>query len=437
MRPCKHQPPHPTCHVCWCCRDLTDPVNKLRREKWSEPEPNSPAGLNPNRYIRRPCKHLGESTGEEVQCAQCGQYEKKVGVYACTLWKECTVDKVGRRVNEENIAKYLPNCKTCKQYDPVKNTNLTTNEFIPGESDPIPTQPNQSPSWAHFPAIAKEHNNALKELLHREFKGPNQAEGQGLILCGGTKYWPMLMLSLKMFRDVSSLPVQIWHKGDDEPVPVQDLEGIPNVSVHSVWDTTPRPRIVKFFEVKTHALIHCGWEQVFYLDADAYLIRDPAPLFKLVKEAGFVYWPSYPSSGQKELWKWVDVQNNGMPNIQGGQYLIDRVKCWRELVLTYWMDQHSDYFYQHYQSNDEDSWRVAFSATRNACYCIDEMNWQEVAWLCAYQKQTYVIHRCGGKFWLHSKPRLSVILPKEQEVAKHLLTLNFDRYKNVVEAANG
>ncbi len=431
MRPCKHHPPHPTCYVCRCCADLTDPVNKLRREKWGEPEPNSPAGLSPNRYVRKPCKHLGEKINEEVQCAQCGGYHLTVPVHTCGLWKECTVDKIGRRINSENIAKYLPNCKTCKQYNPEPMEDVTS-EFIPGEKDPIQTQPNQNLGWAHFPVTIKEHNLALKELLNRKLKGPEKAEGRGVILCGGAAYWPMLMLSLKMLRDVSNLPVQIWHKGDDEPIPMQDLEGIPNVSVHSVWDTKPRPRIVNYFEVKTHALIHCGWEEVFYLDADAYLVRDPSPLFKLVKEVGFVYWPSDACTSQKALWKYVpEVISNGMPGVQGGQYLLDRKKCWKELVLSYWMDQHSDFFYQHYQSNDEDSWRVSFSATRNACHCVRDIKWQGPAWLCNYQNQTYVIHRCGGKLWLHEKPRFHYDLPKEQEVVKHLSTLGFDRYSEV------
>jgi len=444
MRPCRHNPSNTTCKICWRCQDLSDPVNKLYRDRWGEPEPDSPLAIQSLRTGRRKCKHLGDPTGEMVGCGQCGASEKtKLKVFKCELWQECTPDTVGRRV-VDGKANYLPNCKTCKQYDPGDVPD-TTSDFAPNEKDPLDVrsaQPGASRNlqeWlAYSPTSIREHNLAFKELLQRDFKPPTKAEGRGLILCGGERYWPMLLLSLKMFRDVCDLPVQVWHRGDDEPIPYQDLDGIPNVTVHDAYATTPRPRL--FYDgnntdwvhtIKTHALVHCGWEQALYLDADAYILRDPTPLFNLLDQTGFVYWPSRTSSGQKNLWNFVDVKSNGMPNVQGGQYLIDRKRLWRELLLTYWQDQHADYFYRYYQSNDEDSWRVTFSATRTPCHCIDEMEWREVAWLCKLDKQDFIAHRCGSKLWLHSQPSYHPRLPREGRVFEILAQMGFDRYSIV------
>src|SRR5205807_2052076 len=142
-------------------------------------------------------------------------------------------------------------------------------ELLPGINDPISAPPvrNAPKDWAQSAPIFYRHMTALKELAARTFTPPVNLQGDGVIICGGAKFWPMVCLSVRMLREVSDLPVQIWHRSD-EAVQPDGLSGVKGVTFRNTAHVRPLPRIYTLgmmgagWVIKTTAIAHCGFRRV-------------------------------------------------------------------------------------------------------------------------------------------------------------------------------
>ncbi len=289
--------------------------------------------------------------------------------------------------------------------------------------DPLPASP-LTPvpkDWAHRDEVRAAHISALDELA-RGTMPRLEGHGSGVVLVGGGRYWPGCVVAVKMLREFSDLPVQIWHRGSAEPVKVSDLDGITGVEVK---DSTKVPyRILGGWEAKTLAILHCGWEKVLYLDADAYNVADPAPLFDLVSETNpFVYWQDLPHTEGDVKWPSMGLTGDGKPpQVQGGQLVIHRPGFSRELLLAHWMNQHSDYFYSH-QYGDQDAYRVALVLTCGPYQCLGPASWRSKAFVCSHDDVPYIVHRCKAKFFLDKEVVALPQLPGEDRALAHFARL--------------
>lgn len=316
------------------------------------------------------------------------------------------------------------------------------NEFFPGVIDPI-QEPEQSPvteGWAHFPHVKQRHLDALSSLIHAPLPTPRIEADQGMVIVGGGKFLEGMVIAARMLREVgSTMPIQIWHRGDLEPIRDGAFDGIGGVTIidslrHA--ESIGGARIMRGWEQKLHALVHCNFRQILYLDADAYVVDNPAPLMKLLDRSPFVFWADLAGNYATVKWSncWPDGENN-VPAIQGGQLAIDREKAWRTLILAHWMNQHSDYYYSH-MFGDQDTWRVALAAQKTkGWHNIGPAQWVDTAFVCGVEKsKPIVVHRCQGKLFrpehipagkqAYSAPKWS--LPQEKKVFRMFASLLAD-----------
>jgi len=275
-------------------------------------------------------------------------------------------------------------------------------EIVPGLLDPI-QEPALQPvpeQWPYDPRVIKRHREALYQLVQAEMPPCGPRHGAGVLFLGGGQYWPGIVVGVKMLRDTgSTLPVQIWHCGAAEPVCRGDLAGIAGVEIHDLTAIAPPPRMLGGWEAKTVALIACGWERVFLLDADAYCLRDPTPLLeRLSITEPFLYWEDHPSALEKVNWSVWGLPGSAVPPIQGGEFAIHIHFFWRDLVLAHWLNQHSDFTYRH-QYGDQDSWRVALTLTGGSGLCLEPSQWDEIAHICDLDGRPLVVHRCWAKMF--------------------------------------
>ncbi|HEY7313848.1 MAG TPA: methyltransferase domain-containing protein [Gemmataceae bacterium] len=273
-------------------------------------------------------------------------------------------------------------------------------EMVSGLLDPIPEAEFAPlpPGWAHDARVIRRHRDALLALAKMALPPPGSREDAGIVVIGGGRYWPGIVVSLKMLRDTGCrLPVQIWHRGAAEPIRRQDLDGIEGVEIHDLTTLTPPPRILRGWDAKTVALLACGWERVFFLDADAYFLRDPTPILeRLSAEEPFLYWNDLPAAWTHVAWSVWGQGSSSVPPIQGGHFAIHMRHFWREFVLTYWLDQHSDFSYVH-QLGDQDSWRVALTVTGGRYQCLGPARWEDVAYVCDLYGVPFIVHRSSSK----------------------------------------
>ena len=291
-------------------------------------------------------------------------------------------------------------------------------EIVPGLLDPIPedyfqSMPNR---WLSDPRVIRRHREALLHLARAEMPDPGERSGTGVLLIGGGKYWPGAVIAVKMLRDTGcTLPIQIWYRGDRESVRPEDLDGLLGVEIRDLTALQPVPRVLRGWESKTVALLATGWERVFYLDADAYLLIDPASILdRLSVEEPFLFWEDHAPARNAVKWSVWGLETSPVPPVQGGHFAVHVELFWREIVLAHWLNQHSDFSYFH-QFGDQDSWRIALTVTGGSYGDLGLAKWEDLAFVCEFDGRPSIVHRCGSKMLLPED-----VLPEDRESNRRL-----------------
>jgi SAM-dependent methyltransferase len=313
------------------------------------------------------------------------------------------------------VQKVYTDCPVCSFDDPIKEPELK----------PCPR------NWPKRADIAEIHRKALADVVARDICAPDNLSGSGVLLVGEGKYWAGIVIAVKLLREVGcNLPVQVWHNGTIGK-DLNDMEGVKLVDARELVKNHPA-RILRGWEIKTYALLHSGLKEVLYLDADAYCVADPSPLFSLLQDHPFVFWSDFESNKKNVKWEWSGIDGRGMPAVQGGQLLIDLQKFWRETMISHFINMHSDYFYSH-QFGDQDSWPIALAATGINYRNLGAAHWQNVAFRCKFEGKDYIVHRCQSKMFIGHKPKRCDLLPKEARVFEMLNDLTPSDPKSVFE----
>lgn len=386
-----------------------------------------------SRWMKPRCKHRGEKTGEHRPCQGCGNKGRVADLYQCGKHGLCVIgisESVQGAVSCQRCGDHEPEPpptppEIAKPGQPVPDPATPDGpEIVPGVPDPIPDPELRPvpPGWATRRNVRDRHIEAFRGLLQVQFPGPSRAEGDGVVICGGGRYWPMSAVSARMLRDVCGMRVQIWYRGEAEPIDPEDLAGVPGIELIDATRFRPAPRILRGWEVKLLALLHCGFRRVLFLDADAYVLRDPTPLLDLASTHRFVYWADLPNTDAHVNWEHFGLDaatGRRVPQVQGGQLALDRLAFWRELVLTHWLCQHSDYSFSG-GFGDQDQWRVALAGTGGHYHCLGAAPWIHPAFVCSQGGKPIVVHRPQGKWWGRGQDRRADHLPEEGRAWAHL-----------------
>ena len=317
-------------------------------------------------------------------------------------------------------------------------------EIVTGIIDPIQRPEGNRPDrWQHQQETFGQYLENLIQVKELALQAPlpKRCQGEGLVMVGGGKFQEHLVIGCRMLRETGSdLPIQIWHRGEHEPLDRRQFQGISNIEIIDSVANSIRhapARILRGWEQKLQALVHCGFERVLYLDADAYCVENPAPLLQKLEHHPFLFWSDL--AGNYNTVKWPAVWpsgHRGVPAIQGGQIAFDRKKIWHVLILAHWLNQHSDFYYSH-MFGDQDTWRVALAVMNDheLWHCLGPAPWLKTAFVCGLAKdQPMIVHRCQGKLFRqehipagktsYGSPKWE--LPKEKRVFQHFAELQKD-----------
>lgn len=415
-RPCnsRHDLSPGLCRYCyWCVSETTE--GAAYRHQWGEPEPSTfpPLFRQAINYAMAKARHVAggseevtERTSqrrlevcqqcssyrpEEKRCVECGCFVEIKSNWAtsfCPLGKWAGLDELDETLHGTVI-------------DPL-------GKLAAGDA---------KANWAQDWATREQHVQALNELIAAKKECPAGYAGEAIIYVGGGKYWPMIRLGIHKARKYTDLPIQVWHNSEHEPIPIEDLAGLGDVTIHDVLAVKPRPRRVGGWENKTTAILHSKVQKAIFLDADAYLVSPPNAISRLLSTERFVFWQDLPWNAQTVDWEW-NGQINGtiVPSVQGGQLGINVVSFYPELVIAHFINQHSDYFYRH-QYGDQDSWRIALTGTRGNYRNLGPAEWRWPAFVCRHA-ESIIVHRCQGKFWTGGNASFNAGLPDEQHTRR-------------------
>lgn len=106
-------------------------------------------------------------------------------------------------------------------------------------------------------------------------------------------------------------------------------------------------RMLRGWEVKPYAMLHCPFREVMLLDADNHPVRDPSFLFDtgLYQETGSLFWPDLGRLGpERAIRRICAVDYRDEPEFESGQMVVNKERCWRELQLTMHLNEYSDFW---------------------------------------------------------------------------------------------
>jgi len=105
-------------------------------------------------------------------------------------------------------------------------------------------------------------------------------------------------------------------------------------------------------------------EWVLLLDADNVPVVDPEYLFNTpqFRSAGAIFWPDRNCGACEKaavVWRSLGLRQPAGPEFETGQVLVDKQRCWRALCLALWLNENSDFYYQHLHG-DKETFHLAF-----------------------------------------------------------------------------
>ncbi|KAK3808422.1 MAG: mannosyltransferase putative-domain-containing protein [Benniella sp.] len=126
--------------------------------------------------------------------------------------------------------------------------------------------------WAHL-------NRQTSFSLQRTFKG------RGLVFCAGNGQFEFVVTAIQALRSrlKSQLPIQVFHMGDSDLSPdrqqyLKDMTS--NVEVMDVTQILDNGYMqLGGWAIKPFAMLASRFEEVMFVDADAYFLQDPVVLF--------------------------------------------------------------------------------------------------------------------------------------------------------------
>jgi FkbM family methyltransferase len=196
---------------------------------------------------------------------------------------------------------------------------------------------------------------------------PARFNGRGIVICGGgVTYFTNAWVCIRRLRDLGcSLPIELWYLGREELDTRMEslLKPLDVRCINALLKRREFPlRNALGWELKSYALLHSNFKEVLLLDSDNVCTRNPEYLFQSPEylQHGAIFWPDYGRLGpRRPIWKLTGVPYRDEPEFESGQILVHKQKCWCELNLAFWLNDHSELFYR-YIHGDKDTFHLAW-----------------------------------------------------------------------------
>jgi hypothetical protein len=331
-----------------------------------DPAPPLPPGL--------PCVHLG---GHSEDANEPG----RLPTLACAVHGRCTVS--GNGADQSDRVAAVRWCGDCPDY-------LTRDPFGPDSA-------------------------AMRRRAEAYLAGvPNypadRYQGRGVVIAGGgDRYFASLYVTIRALRHHGCrLPIQVWYLGRNNEMPADKQAILAPHEVECIDADQVRlrhpARILNGWELKAFAALHSPFEDVLSLDADCYPCRNPDFLFEQTdyRTLGAIFWPDMETFDWRLKWHAFGVADPNRPgSIESGQFVVNKRLCWRPLQLTWFYNNHSDYYYR-YCHGDKHTFEVAWARCRQPFVMWQPLaKWAEVAYVHpGPDGDALFVHRCADKLRL-------------------------------------
>jgi hypothetical protein len=234
--------------------------------------------------------------------------------------------------------------------------------------------------WWYWENVHEAHRRLARQALARIPPYPGGYRGRGVVICaGGHEHFTNAYVCARMLGHLGCrLPVQFWHYAgeiDDAMRRIVAPLGVECIDANEV-EARLAGRccpLKKGWEVKPFALLHCSFREVLLLDSDNVPVLEPSFLFDAppFRETGAIFWPDYGRLAPwRHIWGICEVPYRDEPEVESGQVVVDKRRCWEALNLALHYNDHSEFYYQHIHG-DKETFHLAFRRVGQA-YAMPE-----------------------------------------------------------------
>ncbi len=179
----------------------------------------------------------------------------------------------------------------------------------------------------------------------------------GIVTSAGGKYFPVLLTSLLMLRRTGSqLPVEVFLATAEEYEPLICDTVFPSLNAKCIilTDLLKSSKIsfqFEHFQLKIFAILFSSFENVLFLDADSFPVRQPEELFasEPFTSHHLVLWPDYWIPTFSPYFSQISGVSESLlmsrPTIEAGQILVDKARHWKTLMLAAYYNAYGEYYY--------------------------------------------------------------------------------------------
>lgn len=214
--------------------------------------------------------------------------------------------------------------------------------------------------------------DALFDIMRTAPPYPGHYDGRGIVISAGGPYLPSAYLAVRSLREAGSrLPIQLWYLGAAElPQPLHPLfsaHGVELVDALQVQKIFPTSSL-SGWQTKPYALHHSRFREVLSFDADNLALSNPDLLFEteIYKQQGALFWPDFPATPndywaiKARAWELLRLTPKNGAELESGQLIVDKQRCWHALSVALHMNEQADYFYTHCTYGDKDTYALAW-----------------------------------------------------------------------------
>ncbi|WP_050024688.1 hypothetical protein [Verrucomicrobium sp. BvORR034] len=265
---------------------------------------------------------------------------------------------------------------------------------------------------------------------------PPHFSDQGIVIAaGGDTLLPCLWVLLHRLQATGcSLPVEVWHLGEDEmPGDIRKLlsEKFPSATLVDALAVRERHpvKILKGWELKVFAMLHCSFKEVLLLDADNVPMVDPTSVFQNPDylDRGALFWPDQNRHARgRKAWRAFGLTPAEEDwEVESGQVLVNKGRHWRALNLAMHLNEHSDYYYRLFYGDKESfyfAWKLLNEPFAMAPHPMQRLQQRTMIQFHPTTGELLFQHRHGAKWRISHNPRIHSF-NAEEECLTHLSEL--------------
>ncbi|KAF7591277.1 hypothetical protein BBP40_001786 [Aspergillus hancockii] len=249
------------------------------------------------------------------------------------------------------LATYQPKCEAPLRLGmaPSIRFEQANSDFRPEELDMLQDD---------VDIMKQAHTDFVNEIMTNPPKLHYIPSTKGVVSTAGGEYLPVLVISLRMLRRTGSeLPVEVFLANDDEyenyicDVVLPSLNARCVVLSH-ILDAVPKIMEIQKYQFKLFAMMFSSFEDILFLDADAFPLLQPELLFmnEPFKSKNMVTWPDFWATTISSYYYEISSQplpsNTIRQSSESGEVLISKKTHMKTLLLSvYYNFWGPDYYY--------------------------------------------------------------------------------------------